>query len=73
MLDVEASVPPDRYWNEVWVTMDEYPDPFATMQTAPVSVLGPISIVSSDQTATTTALVWVSGTSFELGSWEFDG
>lgn len=73
VLEAEAAVPPGRYWNEAWVTVDEFPDPVPTGPTAPVSVLGPISIVSSDQTATTTALVWVSDTSFELTGWELDG
>ena len=73
VLETEATVPPGRYWNEVWVTMNEFPDPVSTAQTAPVSVLGPISIVASDQTVTTTALVWAHDTFFELTGWELDG
>ena len=65
----EATAEPGDYWNEVWVTFDEFAEPVYTWPTAVVNIMGVFETTATDGESTATSEVWVGTDSFIITQW----
>ncbi|MBI2867042.1 MAG: DUF11 domain-containing protein [Chloroflexi bacterium] len=65
-----AQAGPGDYWNEVWVTLDEFANPVYTWPTAPVTILDVVSIIAVSQGTRTESEVWFTVNGFLEKTWD---
>lgn len=65
-----AAVGPGDYWNEVWVTFDELPDPVYTWPTALVEVMSMFRVTATDGETETYAELWLGSATHVFNDWE---
>ena len=61
----DATAEPGDFWNQVWVTFDEFVDKLYSWPTAPVTVMGVFETAATDGQATVDSELWI-------GAWSTD-
>lgn len=65
-----AQLPVGEYWNEVWMTINEFQHDKYTWPTAPVKVMGAFRVTVTNGAATSAAQVWLDSESYYVAEWE---
>ncbi|MDP3064663.1 MAG: hypothetical protein Q8O40_15885 [Chloroflexota bacterium] len=65
-----ATAAPGKYWNEVWVTVDEFAYSIYSWPTAVVQAMGVFESSASDGQSTASSEVWVGSDTYAVASWE---
>ena len=70
VFEAQASVGGGDYWNEVWVTLDEFANPAYTWPSALVTIMGVFETSATDGAATAEAEVWIGVGTHVVMHWE---
>ncbi|MBI4310805.1 MAG: DUF11 domain-containing protein [Chloroflexi bacterium] len=65
----QAALGPGEYWNEAWITFDEFSYTLYTWPSAVVTAMGVVSTTAAAGTMTSNAEIWVGSGMYGLAGW----
>ncbi len=70
VFDADATAAPGEFWNEVWLTFDEFSYTIYTWPTAVINVMAVFETSATDGERTVSSEVWVGADSYFISQWD---